>query len=223
MAKVKRIEPCALCGEMRPVTREHVPPKNLFLAPRPLNTITVPVCEPCNHGYHLDDEYFRVYVASGAIPGTRLWRLWKEKVVGSSFARSGGLKGRLNDDHFSAIEHHRIQPLRTFDNTVIPDELLPLVQLFEASRINSIVAKIVRCLHFSQTGIPLSRNAVINIDTAPLHETDLHLLSEGLRTGCVGNHEEFVFWHKQINLSTWRWLLRFYEARSFNVQVHIPT
>src|SRR5262245_50842295 len=121
MAKQKKMGQCALCGGgTLPVTREHVPPKNLFLAPRPRNTITVPVCKLCNHGYHLDDEYFRVYVAAGAEPGTRQWRLWKQKVVGSSFVRGGGLKGRLNDDHATVVHHHHhVEPMRTFDDQIV--------------------------------------------------------------------------------------------------------
>jgi len=75
MPKMPKVGRCALCGETRPVTREHVPPKGLFLPPRPRNTITVPVCGPCNHGYHLDDEYFRTFVAALAEPKTTLWRL----------------------------------------------------------------------------------------------------------------------------------------------------
>lgn len=94
----KRLGVCAICGADGEVNREHVPPRNLFLKPRPTNTITVDLCPSCNHGYHLDDEYFRVYVAADAQPGTRLMELWKKKVVDSSFARSGGLKGALKDE-----------------------------------------------------------------------------------------------------------------------------
>lgn len=196
MVKRKKVGGCALCGETLPITREHVPPKNLYLPPRPRNTITVPVCEPCNHGYHLDDEYFRVFVATGARPGTRLWRLWKKKVVGSSFLRGGGLKGRLNDDHDKVVRHHlAVEPLRTFDNQVLGDEWLPLVLPFSASRIKGVVEKIVRCLHFTLYDTPLSKDARVEVDMAPLKPSDLQLLFDQ-RTGEVGDFEEFVFRHE---------------------------
>jgi hypothetical protein len=219
MAKAKKIGQCALCAEMSSVTREHVPPKNLFLAPRPPNTITVPVCEPCNHRYHLDDEYFRVYVAAGAKPGTRHWRLWKEKVVGSSFARGDGLRGRLNNDHGHVLEHHKTQPLLTFENEVVPDELLPLAQPFKASRINAVVEKIIRCLHFSRTGAPLPLAATVDVSVAPLCEPDLRLLHEQ-RTGSVGHHDEFVFRCEPRDRDGSRWLLMFYGYHTFDVHIH---
>ena len=175
MVNRKRTEQCALCSEIRAVTREHVPPKNLFLRPRPKNTITVPVCERCNHGYHLDDEYFRVYVASGAEPGTRQWRLWKEKVVGSSFARGEGLKGRLNDDRTFVVQHHQnTRPLTTFDGQVIDEKLLPLILAFDAPRINAVIEKVVRCLHFSIERQPLPRSAALEVDFSPLEDACLH-------------------------------------------------
>ncbi len=217
MATGKKNGQCVLCGETRTVTREHVPPKNLFLAPRPTNTITVPVCEPCNHGYHLDDEYFRVYVATGAQPGTRHARLWNEKVVGSSFARGEGLRGRLNDDHATVVHHHQhIEPLQTFDDQVVAEELLPLVQPFDATRINAVVGKIVRCLHFSLSGAPLSPAVRLDIDISPLADADLQALFEK-SSGQVGNHREFIYRCEQINSVEWRWLLAFYGQHTFAV------
>lgn len=218
VSKQRKIGKCVLCGETRPITREHVPPKNLFLAPRPKKTITVPVCEDCNHRYHLDDEYFRVYVAAGAEPGTRLWRLWKEKVVDSSFSRSCGLKGRLNDDRALLQEHHKQEPLRTFDDEVIADELVPLVQSFDASRINAVVEKIVRCLHFACTGTMLSPDASFAVDVAPL-TTDNEQNLYDRRSGCVGDNDEFVFWHEALSDAASLWLLGFYRHHAFTVHV----
>lgn len=215
--RLKKVGKCALCGENRPLTREHVPPKNLFLAPRPRNTITVSVCEGCNHGYHLDDEYFRVYVAAGAEPGTRLWRLWEEKVVGSSFMRSGGLKGRLNDDRALLQEHHKREPLQTFDGEVVADEWVPFAQSFDAPRIKAVVEKIVRCLHFSRTGSPLSSGFHLAVDVTPLSSVDEQNLYDH-RTGCVGHNDEFVFRHEALSEGASRCLLGFYRHHTFIVQ-----
>lgn len=222
MAKQKKVGTCALCAENRAVTREHVPPKNLFLAPRPRNTITVPVCETCNHGYHLDDEYFRVYVTAGAEPGTRQWRLWKEKVIGSSFVRGKGLLGRLNDDRKRLHEHHKIEPLRTFDGNVLADELVPLTQSFTASRINAVVQKIVRCLHFTLDGTPLARQTSLTVSVTPLTAEEVHKLYNE-RSGCVGHNEEFVFHRELRNDGQFRWLLSFYRHHTFTVTVDSST
>jgi hypothetical protein len=220
MARRKKIGQCVLCGKTLRVTREHVPPKNLFLAPRPTNTITVPVCGPCNHGYHRDDEYFRLYVASGAEPGTRQSRLWNEKVVGSSFVRGGGLKGRLNDDCATVVRHHRtVEPLRTFADDVVVDDFLPQILPLDASRINAVIGKIVRCLHFSLDKTPLLSSTRIEVDVSPLEDADLHALFMP-RTGHVGDHDEFIFRREQITSTSWRWLLAFYVQHIFAVHVY---
>jgi len=62
MAKNKppQIGECVYCGEIRELTDDHIPPKNLFAKPRPNNLIAVPSCELCNGGASDDDEYFRL-------------------------------------------------------------------------------------------------------------------------------------------------------------------
>ena len=218
MAKARKMARCALCGETGSVTREHVPPKSLFLPPRPRNTITVPVCRPCNHGYHLDDEYFRVFIALQAEPNTPLWRLWKEKVVGSSFARSGGLRGRLNDDHQLLLRHHQSEPLRYPDGGRVADEMLPLLRAVDATRVNAVVEKIVRCLYFACTATVLSRGATITCKPADLEDAEtLVLYAE--RTGEVGHNDEFVFRRETDGSRGERWLLAFYRQCVFAARV----
>ncbi|HSL84151.1 MAG TPA: hypothetical protein VLF66_15370 [Thermoanaerobaculia bacterium] len=205
---------CAICGKVKETGREHVPPRGLFLKPRPTNTLTVPLCSGCNHSYHLDDEYFRVYVAAGATPGTKLMRLWKEKVVGSSLARSGGLKGRLQDEYDQLVEHAAKNPLELFGGGHLPPELLPLVQGFDAKRINRVVAKIVRCLYFHHKGEVL--DAGLEIDVSPLsEETWNRTMSEPL--GEVGHDREFVYREEGESPTVWR--LIFYEHHAFTVAV----
>lgn len=56
---------CAYCGAIGSVTRDHVPPQNLFPEPLPTDLITVPACDACNSAFKLDDEYFRLAITSG--------------------------------------------------------------------------------------------------------------------------------------------------------------
>jgi hypothetical protein len=54
---------CIYCGRVRPITEDHVPPRNLFAKPRPGNLVKVPSCYQChseNKQAALDDEYFRL-------------------------------------------------------------------------------------------------------------------------------------------------------------------
>jgi hypothetical protein len=50
---------CIYCGQEGRVTDDHIPPKCLFLKPRPSSLITVPSCGDCNGGASNDDEYFK--------------------------------------------------------------------------------------------------------------------------------------------------------------------
>ena len=54
---------CVYCGEKTNLTKDHVPPKNLFSKPRPSNLITIPSCFKCNSGASNDDEYFRMMLS----------------------------------------------------------------------------------------------------------------------------------------------------------------
>ncbi|MBN1846321.1 MAG: hypothetical protein JW810_11600, partial [Sedimentisphaerales bacterium] len=133
---------CALCGQEGIMTREHVPPKCLFLSPRPQNTITVPLCERCNHSYHLDDEYFRILASVSLNPSTQQWKLFDEKVIGSSLARSNGLRKRLDDEYEMLQNYAHSNPVELFNGEVLPSELLPCLIPFDAIRINSVIEKI---------------------------------------------------------------------------------
>jgi hypothetical protein len=48
---------CCYCGDPA-TTRDHVPTKKLFPAPRPTDLITVPSCGPCNTRLSAEEEYF---------------------------------------------------------------------------------------------------------------------------------------------------------------------
>jgi hypothetical protein len=51
---------CTYCGKLKPLTVDHVPPKNLFSKPFPPNLWTIPACAACNGKFSKDVEYFRV-------------------------------------------------------------------------------------------------------------------------------------------------------------------
>lgn len=216
MTRPRSTKECALCGTTEQLTHEHVPPKNLFLPPRPTNTITVTLCAPCNSSFHLNDEYFRVYVTTGAEPGSQLGTLWKEKVVGSSFTRSGGLKGRLQDEYEVLRQYAATKPLEFETGEPVPEELLPLLQAFDATRINAVVEKIVKCLHLYHTGTRL--NATITIETINVPENEKRQAITKA-TGRVGDKNEFVYSTQSIAPGQDRWLLVFYEHRAFRVLV----
>jgi hypothetical protein len=58
--KPSRKGECVYCGEIKQLSDDHIPPKNLFAKPRPNNLIAVPSCISCNGDASDDDEYFRL-------------------------------------------------------------------------------------------------------------------------------------------------------------------
>lgn len=61
--KKRKIEICSICGEKKECTRDHIPPKSIFLSPKPSNLVTVPACSDYNHGSSIYDERFKTYLA----------------------------------------------------------------------------------------------------------------------------------------------------------------
>ena len=61
-AKTKPRRECVYCGSQQKLTRDHIPPKNLFAKPLPSNLVTVPCCRRCNESASKDDEYFRFII-----------------------------------------------------------------------------------------------------------------------------------------------------------------
>src|SRR5205823_6597633 len=60
MPRKKRLGSCAYCGQTKPITDEHVPPRCLFKNAQPNELITIPACGDCNGSdKSRDDEYFR--------------------------------------------------------------------------------------------------------------------------------------------------------------------
>jgi len=66
MTPPRRSGQCAYCGRDAPLTRDHIPPQNLFPDPKPSDLIMVPCCETCKAGWSDDDEYFRLAVVSAS-------------------------------------------------------------------------------------------------------------------------------------------------------------
>lgn len=122
--------------------------------------IKVPACEPCNHSYHLDEQYVRTALlteGSFANPAAQaiLERLRKEAQAGS-LARV-----RLAARLYNAIEHvEQLSPAGLVLGAA------PAVRL-EVSRVNRVLEKIVRGLFFHESGRRLDDRAVVYVEIKP--------------------------------------------------------
>lgn len=62
MSKPRKKGICVYCGSSGPITHDHIPPKSLFMNPRP-KLITVYACQKCHKYTAKDDEYFRAVLS----------------------------------------------------------------------------------------------------------------------------------------------------------------
>src|SRR6516225_8918075 len=84
----KTPQTCVLCGERPATTMDHVPPKALFLQPRP-KLITVPACAICNRGTSEAKAKFMVYMSV---------KRGNDTPSSISFWENGGLKTVKNNN-----------------------------------------------------------------------------------------------------------------------------
>jgi hypothetical protein len=143
-AKKGQRSSCIYCGATGKLTRDHVPPKNLFATPRPSDLITVPACEQCNKSFELDDDYFRIAVLLPADPDHHpiAARLWAEKVVRGTLRHSPALKSTI------------IRSLARLDVTTPAGIYLgtaPTVRL-DRERLDRVARRIVAALHWHHYG-----------------------------------------------------------------------
>lgn len=85
---------CFNCGSTIDLTRDHIPPDNLFVPPLPSNLITVDCCRPCNSGFSMDDEAFMIFASMTRVRSENGERIWK-KALNSSLKNSPKLKENI--------------------------------------------------------------------------------------------------------------------------------
>ncbi len=147
MSRHRRRGICVYCGRHRKLTSDHVPPRNLFPAPRPTNLITVPACTDCNTSAKLDDEYFRLMVSM------------REDVHGEADVQAV-LPAVLRSLQNPAAIGFRAGFLRSLCdvNVVTPAGLYTGIRPgynVNLARMDRVAARIVRGLFYHETGLRL--------------------------------------------------------------------
>lgn len=157
MSKLERVQRniCAYCGSSDKLTNDHVPPRNLFIKPRPNNLITVPACANCHSCTSKDDEYFRVKICfrndAGRHPGARA--NWDSMLRSLSRQQATGLRRRILSDL-------RYVQLKTPSGLYIGKRVGYNVDL---SRVRRVVERTIRGLYFAESGNPLGLNNEVRV------------------------------------------------------------
>jgi hypothetical protein len=196
---------CAYCGAPA-TTRDHVPPKNLFLRPRPSNLITVDSCNDCNNGNSANDEKFRTFISlSVGVASSNSLELWK--------------KGA-----FPSLLHNR-RELRRVAGTM---EEVPVYSrgglylgrataaLFEQEPHDRTIQRIIRGLYFHEFTEPLPQNCPIEVfivdSRKPGWQDCLRQTIRLMQVRNIGGAEvfEYAFARAPERPQSSLWLFRFY-------------
>jgi hypothetical protein len=158
-------EACVYCGATDRLSRDHIPPKNLFPKPRPDDLITVPSCKRCNQGNSKDDTYFRdMLVLRHDLSENPL----VQALIGSvlrSFNRTEGEK--YFRSLYSKLGQH---DARTKQGIYVGPQ--PTVEV-DLNRILKVIKRIVRGLHYHENNSCLSPDYEVYVFTGEYFEHDL--------------------------------------------------
>ncbi len=131
---------CIYCGKIKEITKDHVPPKNLFPKPRPSDLITVPSCVKCNKDTEKDEDYFRatfMFSNAGISPvGKKLW----DQKLDKMYKKNLGLRRKIAQD-FKVVNLVTQSGLYIRRQTAsFPDSV----------RLENVVCKIVKGLYYHE-------------------------------------------------------------------------
>jgi hypothetical protein len=207
---------CVYCGiESDRLTRDHVPPKKLFIQPRPTNLITVPACSACNASFSEDDEYFRFAMVTPSFEHPSGRKLWQQSIVPSTFKRHPDLIREM------------VKRVRTFEVKSTWGLYLGKAQAipFEWRRINRVLRRITRGLIWHHFQRHTESDKEISIVTDP-HPRDIavqSVLGEATLAGRIGDGSVFAYRYAYVpsRPEASLWILQFYSRLNF-IALSIP-
>lgn len=136
---------CIYCRKNLADSKDHIPPKNLFLNPRPKDLITVPSCEKCNRSFSLDDEYFMVFL-------TMIENTKKNEYKDSLFEKLQRMKLRKQNQGFYSY----LKGSREFKSIITSSGIILLNQPglnIDEKRIRKVIDRIINGIVYSHTGL----------------------------------------------------------------------
>lgn len=147
--EIRGSEVCVLCGIRAATTKEHVPPRSLFLE-MPEQYLTVPACDDCNNSTKLADDDLRVYMSSSSRTEEAL-TIYRKKVR-RRFQERPATRARFR------------QQLAEFE-TILPGigrVMLPALK-GDPDRFRASTEKMVRAFYWWHWGEILARDVAIRI------------------------------------------------------------
>lgn len=143
---------CVICGQNPATTRDHLPPKALFLKPYPDNLITVPACEGCNGGGSGYDDEFQAFLAM---------HVAGHDERGSKFFQERGRVNLEGNERRLQALRDGVQEIEILGPEGDPVGRAPAV-LWDSEAHDAVVERMIRGLYWHHTGHILSPDAQVD-------------------------------------------------------------
>ncbi len=210
-----KIKWCYLCRATENLTRDHVPPENLFPKPKPSNLITVPCCKTCNEGFSKLDEQFRAFVSSAANVTEIGKMVMRSKVFGGSLKKSPALKNQMAKDVFRGTVMTELGPVT-----------VPLIAMDRAI-LDPFFTRLTKGLlatFYSDVDYFGLKFAVTQLNQFGAQHPTFKAITSVLTADQRGNGI-FRFWHgvAQEQRTAGMWIYQFYDAALFMVRHGVET
>lgn len=179
---------CYICGRAKPDSKDHVPPKNLFLPEDRVNLNTVFAHKRCNEEYSKDDEYFRWFVLLSAYwVSEKGRRLWHERFIhGVRKPAQSKFRKHLIDS---------LHPVEMIDDRGIPTRSNIEASFVDASRVKRVLQRITAGLFYKDFGAAFPRIDHADVEVVKPETGDLLMVEGSDKGDCrqIGNGV-FKYW-----------------------------
>jgi len=202
-------EKCAYCGIGNHETDDHVPPKSIFIKPRPSNLVTVPSCDACNSSFQDNDDLFALFISTQAGMDGELQRELHEKVK----------RAVARHRHFREILESASPEIPIMDTD---GSILDKVQFLKMNdfHVSSTLERIVTGLAFHHYRFRVKSTGYVSI-WYPSDSTMKHAAIQDVLKDCVyshiGHNHEFAYRHGRTIDNTYAsfWEFLFYDKFHF--------
>jgi len=196
---------CYCCNE-NAISREHIPPKCLFLPPRPSNMITVPSCPKHNFAKSKDDEYFRWFISTACAEFSNdAITLLKEKVT-RGLRRSPGL--------LRMIMQGAIKEIDVYSKGGIWLDRRPGFK-YDKKRIVRVLKLICKGLYFYHFNKKVIKSQKFVLEFNPGLDENLKKAITTLKLNNIGNGRVFSYRYyskSENNIDRTMWFMLFYNS-----------
>jgi hypothetical protein len=198
---------CIYCGNKPGITKDHVPPKNLFPKPRPTNMVTVPCCDECQNKYKKDEDVFVAWINFGPAGVTKQGKaLWDQKLK-RTYKKDLGVK-KVIANSFKQI------------NLVTPGGIYlgkKLVVLIDQKRLTNVLKKIIRGLFWVEYKVRLPDKIPINIIGIRKNDSRINEIIPFTQQASTFWENVFEYRHVWLDRESFEslWALSFYRQNYF--------